>query len=65
MAKKPASIEEGLKRLEEISSILDRGDVSIEEQLALYTEGMELAKTARDYLEKAELKIRNLAGDGE
>ncbi len=60
MAKKTASIEDNLKRLEEIASILDRGDVPIEEQLKLFTEGMGLAKTAREYLEKAELKIRQL-----
>ena len=58
--KKTPTIEENLERLEEISDILDRGDVSIEEQLKLFTEGMELAKTAREYLEKAELKISEL-----
>ena len=60
MAKKTASIEDQLRRLEEISSTLDRGDVSIDEQLTLFTEGMALAKTAREYLEKAELKIKQL-----
>jgi len=62
MAKKQPSIEDNLKRLEEIASILDRGDVPIEEQLALFTEGMALAKQARTYLEEAELRIRQLGG---
>ncbi len=62
MAKKQPSIEDQLKRLEEIASILDRGDVPIEEQLKLFTEGMELSKHARTYLEEAELRIRQLGG---
>ena len=65
MAKKTTTIEDKLKRLEEIASGLDRGDVPIEEQLKLFTEGMGLAKTAREYLEKAELKIKQLGELGD
>lgn len=65
MAKKqaPASIEDQLKRLEEIASILDRGDAPIDEQLTLFAEGMSLATAARTYLEQAELRIRQLSGE--
>jgi exodeoxyribonuclease VII small subunit len=60
MAKKTTSIEEQIERLDEISDLLERGDIPIEEQLKLYTEGVTLARTAREYLEKAELKVRQL-----
>ncbi|MFZ9870511.1 MAG: exodeoxyribonuclease VII small subunit [Candidatus Kapaibacteriota bacterium] len=64
MAKKtaPLSIEDHLKRLQEIATILDRGDVPLEEQLQLFAEGMDLAATARTYLERAELRIQELSG---
>ena len=66
MAKKKGnpSLEENLQRLEEIAEILDRGDVPLEEQLTLFSEGMELAKTCRTYLESADLKIRELGNEG-
>lgn len=65
MAKKntPQTVEDHLKRLQEIATILDRGDVPLEEQLQLYAEGMDLASTARTYLERAELRIRELSGN--
>ena len=65
MAKKqaPASIEDQLKRLEEIASILDRGDAPIDEQLTLFAEGMSFATAASTYLEQAELRIRQLSGE--
>jgi exodeoxyribonuclease VII small subunit len=62
MAKKPEtpSLEEQLKRLEEIAQILDRGDVPLEDQLALFSEGMALATACREYLEQAELRVKRL-----
>ena len=63
MAKKTStpSLEEQLKRLEEIAQILDRGDVPLEEQLALFSEGMALATACREYLEQAELRITRVS----
>ena len=40
----PKSLEEQLKRLEEIASLLDRGDAPIDQQLSLFEEGMKLAE---------------------
>lgn len=67
MAKKTEqpTLEEQLKRLEELAQILDRGDVPLEEQLALFSEGMTLAQSCRDYLEQAELRVRKLSGTNE
>jgi len=56
------SIESQLKRLEEIASLLDRGELSVDEQLKIYEEGMALAQTCRAYLEQAQLKVETLAG---
>lgn len=65
MAKKTEapSLEQSLKRLEEIATLLDRGELSIDEQLKIYEEGMLLAQHCREYLEQAELKVRRLSGE--
>lgn len=57
------TLEEKLKRLEEVAAILDRGDATIDQQLAMYEEGMRLAQECRTYLEEAELKVRRLSGE--
>lgn len=49
-------IEKYLKRLEEISTLLDKG-VSLDESLKLYEEGCKLAKNCIKELEKAKGKI--------
>lgn len=54
------SLEERLKRLEEIARILDVGDRSLDEQLAVFTEGMTLANECRKELEVAELRVEEL-----
>jgi exodeoxyribonuclease VII small subunit len=46
-----------------VAALLDRGDASIDEQLAMYEEGMRLAQECRTYLEEAELKVRRLSGE--
>ncbi len=60
MAKK--SFEAQLARLEEIVEILDRGEEPLEKMLDYYEEGMELSKNLRKFLDKAELKVMNIAG---
>lgn len=49
-------LEQDIKRLEEIASILEKG-VSLDESLKLYEEGCKLAKTCLKELEKAKGKI--------
>lgn len=60
-SKDQPNIEAQLKRLEEIASLLDKGELSIDEQLKIYEEGMTLANASREYLQNAELKIKQLA----
>lgn len=50
-------IEKDIKRLEEISRILESGDVNLDESLKLYEEGCKLASNCLKELEKAKGKI--------
>lgn len=51
------NFEDKIKRIDEISEILDEGNVSLEQMTILYEEGLSLAAECRTYLEQAELKI--------
>jgi exodeoxyribonuclease VII small subunit len=44
-------------RIQEILSLLDSGEQSIENMIVLYEEGMKLSAECREYLEKVEGKI--------
>lgn len=54
------SFEEKLKRLEQISELLESGDVQLEESINLFEEGIKLSKECLSILENAELKITKL-----
>lgn len=54
------TIEEKLMRLEEISNLLDRGSMPLEDQLTMYEEGVALAKACREYIESAQLRVTEL-----
>lgn len=58
--KSTSTIEEKLKRLEEISDLLDRGTLPLEQQLTMYEEGVKLAKECREYIESAKLRVTTL-----
>lgn len=58
--KKTRSFEESLKRLQEISELLDSDNIGLEESIKLYEEGIELSKECYDKLNQAELKISEL-----
>jgi exodeoxyribonuclease VII small subunit len=61
MAKKKInSFEKDLKRLEEISDLLDNDSVGLEDSLNLYEEGIKLSKSCISALKKAELRITEL-----
>lgn len=47
-------------RLEEIVARLDQGDLTLEDSLALYEEGMKLARRCQEMLHNAELRISRL-----
>ena len=66
MARKKLSFEEAMKRLEEIVSHLEKGDIPLEESIRLFEEGSGLLALCSSQLEEAEQKVALLkrgAGD--
>ena len=61
MSSSPApSFEAALKQLEEIVGKLEKGELTLEESLALYEEGIRLSRLCHAKLEEAEGKIEML-----
>lgn len=60
MSKKSKSFEESLKRLEEISELLESDEITLEDSIELYEEGIKLSKKCYSILDKAELKVEQL-----
>ncbi|MCF8039926.1 MAG: exodeoxyribonuclease VII small subunit [Desulfohalobiaceae bacterium] len=58
MPKKNKSFEEQLARLQEIVSALEKGDLPLEEGVALFQEGSRLAKSCREQLKQAKHKVQ-------
>ena len=54
------SIEENLSRLEELTANIRKQDISLEDALANFEEGIKLAKTLEKDIEKIEGKIQIL-----
>ncbi len=54
------SFEESLKKLETIVDKLEKGDLSLEESLRLFEEGVGLSATCKKELEEAEGKVETL-----
>lgn len=58
------NFEKALNQLEEIARKLESGELSLEESISEYEEGMILAKFCKDKLEEAERKIEILQKNG-
>ena len=67
MAKKDKQIqfEEAFKRLEDIVTKLESGDLSLEDSMTLFEEGITLTETCKNRLEAAEQKIQLLLKDSD
>jgi exodeoxyribonuclease VII small subunit len=52
--------EDCLQRLEKIVDELEKGDIPLEQSLALFEEGMKLSESCRKELEEAEGKVEIL-----
>ncbi|MCU7497053.1 MAG: exodeoxyribonuclease VII small subunit [Ignavibacteria bacterium] len=67
--KSEGSFEDMLRRLEEISGMLDNESIGLDEAISLYEEGIELSKTCYSKLKEAEVKVtalrKSLEMDGE
>jgi exodeoxyribonuclease VII small subunit len=57
--------EQALRRLEEISQILESGTKSLDESIELFEESHELARFCKEKLEKAENKVQILTKQGD
>ena len=61
------SFEEALRQLEEIVSVLERGDISLDDAIAAYEKGTSLKAHCQKRLEEARLKVEKIdvpASDG-
>ena len=67
MSEPSMTFEQSIRRLEQIASRMEQGNVPLEESLKLFTEGTELIRTCTELLDKAELEIVRLSKgpDGE
>jgi exodeoxyribonuclease VII small subunit len=54
------NIEEALKKLEETTARLEQADLSLDEALALFEEGLPLAASIKEDLDKAKLRIEKV-----
>jgi len=59
------SFENSLRRLEEIVEQLEQGNISLEESIKMYEEGITLSKACVEKLTQAELKVKKLGKDME
>jgi exodeoxyribonuclease VII small subunit len=58
-----ATFEHSMHRLEEIVDRLERGEVSLDESLKLFEEGMEISKSCLSKLSAAETRLKSLSKD--
>ena len=54
------SFEENMKKLEEIATELEKGDLDLDTSVSKFEQGMKLSKECSEMLEKAEKKITML-----
>ena len=57
------TFENAMARLEEISKILSENNVTSDESLKLYAEGVKLLKFCNSKLEQAKIKIKDIDGN--
>lgn len=62
---KDFNYEEAMQELNNIVSRLQSGNVSLDDSLALYTRGVELASLCDLKINEIEQKISKVSGDGE
>tara|TARA_R110002111_G_scaffold202049_2_gene267135 strand:+ start:325 stop:561 length:237 start_codon:yes stop_codon:yes gene_type:complete len=62
---KAMSFEAAIAELEKVVGQLERGDVALDESIALYERGAELRKRCQDKLKEAEEKVAKLTLDGD
>jgi len=59
------SFEQAMKELEQVVGQLERGDVALEQSIALYERGAKLKKRCEAKLKEAEEKVAAITLDGD
>ena len=54
------NFEDAMKKLEEIANDLEKGDLTLDESVKKFEDGINLSKKCNDFLETAEKKITML-----
>ena len=57
------NFEQSLKRLEEIVETLEQGEITLDDVMKLYEEGVAISKRCLEQLSQAELKLKRLSKD--
>ena len=65
MADIKITFEDAMKRIEEIVSMLENGNTSLDESIELFEEATKLCAFCNERLETAEQKIKSLSISGE
>lgn len=63
--KKVLSFEEGLERLENIASQMERGELSLDDLMKLYEEGLKLSSELNQKLKEASNRMMEVQLEGE
>ena len=60
------TFEQSMERLEQIVRAMERGEIPLDESLALFREGTQLVESCGKLLDKAELEVKkiSLGADG-
>lgn len=61
-SKKPMAFEASIQRLSEIVTALEKGDLPLEESLALFEEGVKLSRASQERLDAAQKRVEELLG---
>jgi exodeoxyribonuclease VII small subunit len=64
MTEQTLTFEAAMARLEQIVAELESGKLPLEESLKKFEEGVTLGKTCREFLDRADVRIRTLTADG-
>ena len=59
------NFEDAMKKLEEIANELEKGDLTLEESVKKFEDGISLSKKCNEFLDNAEKKITMLINNGE
>ncbi|MEJ2634190.1 MAG: exodeoxyribonuclease VII small subunit [Calditrichia bacterium] len=63
--KEKKTFEQAMKRLEEIARSLETGDISLEDSIKTYEEGIKLIEFCQAKLNEAEKKVQKLGRNAE